>query len=97
MRISGILITSLGLLAATIHAAAGADAPAPPDLSVQLPDTENNSHVYMFNLSKNGVSYKKSGAEFCSMMGYGKALLESPRDGSSSGDLVWVICRFPTR
>jgi len=95
MRAFVFTIAIFGLFAAAGRAA-GADAPA---VSVQLPDTQDNFHLYLFTLKKNGISYADSGASFCAKLHYGGAILESrPKvlegDRGVPGELEWVICGF---
>jgi hypothetical protein len=96
VRMLIVAIASLGLFATALH---GADM---SPLVGQFPDTEDNLHVYLFVLKKNGISYKKSGMEFCDTMKYGRAVLENqPKvvegDNAVPGELEWVICRFKGR
>jgi hypothetical protein len=69
MRTFAIVIASLGLFAAAVHAA---DEGAP--FLTKLPDSEDGDyhHVYVFTLKKNGISLRISGEAFCRTMGYGR-------------------------
>ena len=95
MRTFVLAMAIFGLFLSTDQASA-ADAPA---VSVQLPDTIDNFHLYLFTLKKNGISYNDTGASFCAKLHYGAAILESrPKvpegDRAAPGELEWVICGF---
>jgi len=99
---SFVLVMAISALLANASSAIAADAPATPAIPgvvVQLPDSRNNVHLYLFTLKKNGISYADSGASFCAKLHYGGAILESrPKvlegDRGVPGELEWVICGF---
>jgi ABC-type sugar transport system substrate-binding protein len=99
---SFVLVMAISALLANASSAIAADAPATPAIPgvvVQLPDSRNNVHLYLFTLKKNGVLYKDNGAKFCTAMNYGRAImaypaLAGPEDAVPDG-LDWVICESP--
>jgi hypothetical protein len=94
MRSFIIAIAICRMFATAAQAADGGSA-----VAVQLPDTPNNFHVYLFTLKKNNISLARTGQEFCDDMKYGEAVLSNRPDEIKDGKLVpgpldWVICRF---
>jgi hypothetical protein len=77
MRSVIIAIAILGLSAVTTKAA---DDPSQKDdklssIASKLPDTEDNLyHQYLFMLTKNGISLRMNGDQFCRAMHYSEAV-----------------------
>ena len=90
-------VVALAILAMSATAACAAD-----DSPVvgKFPDSKNSCHNYLFMLKKNGISLSGSPQDFCTQLGYGKAVLSTPPTEEVEnhkvvpGKLERVICQF---
>jgi hypothetical protein len=98
MRAVVIALAGLALFVG-VGSAASADPPPVPAVVVPLPDSQDNFHLYLFTLKRNGIIYTHSGQNFCAAMHYGRAIVAHPASAGSGNDVVpdgleWVICGF---
>jgi hypothetical protein len=95
MRTFVAAVASLGLFTMAVQGAENSP------VAGLLPDTEDNLHVYLFQLKKNGISLQMTPEDFCKHMHYGHAVPPFYHQLDEVGDdhkvekvLDWVICRF---
>ena len=93
-------VVAIAMLAMSATVVAADDSPAASALVGKFPDTSSECHVYLFMLKKNGISVPGSPQDFCTQLGYGKAVLSNPPTEEVEnhkvvpGKLEWVICQF---